>query len=180
MTVVKLIDETISKDIRARLNLAIDANDEIPKNHGRTAAVAALLEEGHQTVRLWLADSKTKKAGLPNVTRIPSIAEKLGININWLLAGAGPMLHKDEEDKDIVNAEALSETWQVSHKELLDIDIDNLDPQIRGIVLLHIYELIAAHNYKSETGISNESAKVFKFGLNGAKKLVDTYNKKQL
>lgn len=179
MKVVKLVDEIISQEIRARLNLAIDAHDEIPKQHGRTAAVAALLEEGHQTVRLWLADSKTKKAGLPNVSRIPSIAEKLGININWLLAGTGPMLCKEEE-KDMVTAETLSETWQVSHEHLLDIDIDNLDPKIKGIVLLHIYELISAHNYKSETGASKESAKMFKFGISGARKLVDTYNESKV
>ena len=180
MTIVRLVDETISKDIRARLNLAINLNDEIPKHHGRTAAVAALLEEGHQTVRLWLADSKTKKAGLPNVSRIPSIAEKLGVNINWLLAGTGPMLCKDDDSKDVISAEILGETWHVTHKHLVDIDIDNLDPEIKGIVLLHVYELIAAHNYKSETGIPKESAKMFKFGLNGAKKLVSVYNKKQL
>lgn len=180
MTIVKLVDETISKEIRARLNLAINTNDTIPKKHGRTAAVAALLEEGHQTVRLWLSDGKTKKAGLPNVSRIPSIAEKLGINIEWLLEGSGPMMRKDVEDKNIVNAELLSETWFIAQEQLIDIDIDSLDRELRGIVLLHIYEMAAIYGYKSKTVSTKEKAKIIKFGAKGARSLVDMYNRKQL
>jgi len=177
MTVVRLVDETISKEIRGRLNLAINLNDEIPKNHGRTAAVASLLEEGHQTVRLWLADSKTKKAGLPNLSRVPSIAKKLGINIEWLLEGSGPMMRTDVDDKNIVSAELLGEMWFIAQKQLMDIDIDSLDRELKGIVLLHIYEMASIYGYQSETATTKEKAKVIKFGAKGVRNLIEVYNR---
>lgn len=177
MTVVRLVDETISKKIRARLNLAIDTHDEIPKNHGRTAAVAALLGEGHQTVRLWLSDGKTKKAGLPNLSRIASIAKKLEVNIEWLLEGTGPMLRKDTDDKDVVSAELLGEMWFIAQKQLMDIDINALDRELKGIVLLHIYEMASLYGYQSDSATTKERAKVIKFGAKGARNLIEIYNR---
>jgi len=178
MTVLKFSDEAVSKEIRTRLNLAIDMNDSIPKGHGRTAAVASLLEEGHQTVRLWLADGIERKAGLPNLSRLASITEKLGINTAWLVEGVGPMLRKDTDDKNTVNAEALSEMWQVAQKELPDIDLDAMDNEVRGTVLLHIYELITMYSYKTLPDASPESAKMFKFGVNSVRKLAQMQSKK--
>jgi len=144
MKEAKIVNDKLGSAIRQRLNTAIDATDEIPKGFGRTSAVAALLNETPQTVRLWLSDGVKQKAGIPEIPKLLNLTKRLNIRTEWLLEGTGPMKRDAELEDFPVSAPLLASTWQFVSSELADvIDINSLTHKSLGDILEHVYDAIS-------------------------------------
>lgn len=74
-----------------RFNAALDRHVHIPQGHGRGQAVAALFGITRATAGKWLNGE-----GLPELWRLPHIAQMLNVDVNELVGGtASPMMIDD-------------------------------------------------------------------------------------
>ena len=72
------------KEFADRLNRALDIANIPPKGKGRQLKLASLLNVSQESVRKWLSGES-----FPDTNRIFEIANKLNVNIQWLLSGIG-------------------------------------------------------------------------------------------
>lgn len=78
------VDVDEKKSFAERLNIALD-NAGIPqKGKGRQLQLAALFGVSQESARKWLAGKS-----FPDTKRIPEIAKRLNVNVQWLLSGIG-------------------------------------------------------------------------------------------
>lgn len=74
-----------------RFNAALDRHGHIPRGHGRVQAVTALFGITRTTAGKWLGGE-----GLPELWRLPYIAQLLNVDVNELVGGStNPMLIDD-------------------------------------------------------------------------------------
>ncbi len=69
-----------------RLNHALDLYGVPPKGKGRQITVGKIFGVSQKAANKWL-----EGISLPNTMRIAVIAEKLGVNVEWLTYGTGPI-----------------------------------------------------------------------------------------
>lgn len=69
-----------------RLNHALDMYGVPPKGKGRQVTVGKMFGVSQKAANKWLEASS-----LPDTMRIATIAETLGVNVEWLTYGAGPI-----------------------------------------------------------------------------------------
>ncbi len=97
------------KQFAARLNLALDEFGVPPKGKGRQTVVAKMFDVSQKGARKWLEGE-----GMPDTTKIPEIARRLGVRADWLLTGQGPMR---EEEKEKIEVE--TERYKHNYDEAL-------------------------------------------------------------
>lgn len=84
-------EQTFRSLFAERFNSALDAHAHIPNGHGRGQAVAALFSISRATAGKWLNGE-----GLPELWRLPSIAQLLNVDVNELVGGTtNPMTIDD-------------------------------------------------------------------------------------
>ncbi len=129
-------------DVSKRLNKALDAIPTIPKGYGRTSAASKLFGESTQVVHLWISAKTETKRGLPGIEKIPHVAKILGVSIDWLLTGKGPM-HKHAETKELfINSELLGSAVQFTRDRLTVFGFEKLAYHKKGEVLALVYETL--------------------------------------
>lgn len=72
-------------DFAARLNTALD-HAKVPEGRGRRVYLSKLVGKTGEAARKWLAGET-----LPTMATAADLAEKLGVNVVWLLTGNGSM-----------------------------------------------------------------------------------------
>ncbi len=84
-----ILEPMVTDDERAafsrRLNEACDDAGLPAKGQGRQLAVAKLFHVTQKGARKWLEGE-----AVPHTKRLPQIAERLGVTVEWLLTGAAP------------------------------------------------------------------------------------------
>lgn len=106
-----------AKDFTGRLLLLVDH-----KAGGVKARFAELLGIDPSYLNRWVNDGS-----MPSAEHLTNIAEKLNVNINWLLTGKGPM-HIDE-------SQSPGRTPELSLRSLKIGELyDNADEELRQIV----------------------------------------------
>ena len=78
--------ETIQQRFAARLNQALDSNGYPLKHKGRQARLGNDLSVTSKAASYWLEGKK-----LPDMKHAVEIAELVGVCVEWLLTGRGPM-----------------------------------------------------------------------------------------
>lgn len=73
------------KAFSARLNQALDANEIPPKSQGRQTVVGKMFGVSQKGARKWL-----EAEAIPETKRLPQIADRLGVSVEWLLTGNHP------------------------------------------------------------------------------------------
>jgi phage repressor protein C with HTH and peptisase S24 domain len=76
----------------ARLNQALDAAGVPPKTQGRQTAVGKMFGVTQKGARKWL-----EAEAIPETKRLPQIAAKLAVSVEWLLTGRPPRDYIDGE-----------------------------------------------------------------------------------
>lgn len=74
----------------------------IPPGRGRQAALGRMFGVTSKAARKWLVGT-----GLPELGQALAIAERAGVNVNWMLQGIGPKRSDVIDTKALVVAEAL-------------------------------------------------------------------------
>jgi transcriptional regulator with XRE-family HTH domain len=88
-------------DFAARMN-EICADLGIPTGRGRQAQLGRMFGVTPKAARKWLLGE-----GFPELTQALEIADRAGVNINWLLQGIGPKRSDVIDTKALVASEAL-------------------------------------------------------------------------
>lgn len=76
-------------DFSERLNTALDSKEVPPKGSGRQYAVAKMFNVSQKGARRWL-----EAEAFPDTKRLPAIADKLGVSVEWLMCGTGHPLRE--------------------------------------------------------------------------------------
>lgn len=128
-------------EVSKRINQALDLIPSIPKDYGRTSAAAKLFGESHQSVRLWLGKDKNGKVGMPHMNKLAEVAKTLGVTIDWLLTGNGPM-QPDTGIELFVNADILGKAIKLATEELTRFGYAKLSYNKQSQILAIIYETL--------------------------------------
>lgn len=98
----------------ARLNEVCD-DMKLPTKHGRQTALAKVFGVTQGATKKWLSG-----ASWPGFDNIVAICEWAGVNVNWLVMGAGPKRNDVVETKVLVLGEALEAMPQPDREQVLD------------------------------------------------------------
>lgn len=80
----EMIEVDEKKIFSERLNIALDIAGFPKKGKGRQLQLAALFGVSQESARKWLVGKN-----FPDTKRIPEIAKRLNVNVQWLLVGVG-------------------------------------------------------------------------------------------
>jgi transcriptional regulator with XRE-family HTH domain len=98
----------------ARLNEVCD-DMKLPAKHGRQTALAKVFGVTQGATKKWLSGTSW-----PGFDHIVAICEWAGVNVNWLVMGAGPKRNDVVETKVLVLGEALESMSQPDREQVLD------------------------------------------------------------
>lgn len=105
---------SIREAFAERLNEVCD-DLEIPRGHGRQAALGRMFDVTAKAARNWLIGT-----GFPEMELALRIADKAKVNINWLLQGTGPKRNDEDAGIAVVVTEGISALEEADRRAVID------------------------------------------------------------
>ena len=120
---IEPMDIAHAKAFADRLNLALSLVDLPIKFHGRNVMLAKRMDVSNRTVSNWLNGEK-----LPSAERMIELSKVLGVSVDWLWVGRGPMLLADlPTDEEVAIIKRIRRLPDRERPKVAQI-IDMLDP----------------------------------------------------
>lgn len=133
VTIEPMVTEDERVQFSQRLNLALDRKDVPAKGHGRQGAVGRMFKVTQKGARKWLEGE-----AIPATWRIAKMAERLGVNGEWLLTGQGPM-HREAQQAPPLDRKLLVEATEAAVRIAGNLGM-HLTPDEMGEFAALIYE----------------------------------------
>lgn len=126
-----------------RVSLALDQLPDCPPHDssGRTSYLARLFDVSPQNARRWL-----KGLHMPESMRLVEVAEKLKVQLNWLMTGRGIMTSHlsdvgiDYKLNPVIMIDVLA--WVRLNYKIEVFDGTSVDPEVLSRIMMVVYHMI--------------------------------------